>query len=268
MVNYATTPDATNLAGSRSAVGSGSALQKRTPVAQATTIVLKVTAAVPLELAILWTAHSAAPTAAIAIRTSTVVNVQVARGTAALERGVVTLVLTDILSAQITSTQTFSQYTGSVANASSTASSSSGAASGSGTVSSSGAAGSSGYPQYHYTTFTYFQVVYFHSQGESTTSLDSSTITKQTLLSAYASNNYEAETMFTSMERSIQAHASATTLPLATSGPSASSSASPAVTINAAGVSGLSRHMLSRTDIPSMCLLALGGLAGVLAVAL
>ncbi len=139
-----------------------------------------------------------------------------------------------------------------------------------------------------YTTFTYFQVrfwilslypripiwmiraqvVYFHSQGESTTSLDSSTITKQTLLSAYASNNYEAETMFTSMERSIQAHASATTLPLATSGPSASSSASPAVTINAAGVSGLSRHMLSRTDIPSMCLLALGGLAGVLAVAL
>ncbi len=40
MVNYATTPDATNLAGSRSAVGSGSALQKRTPVAQATTSTL------------------------------------------------------------------------------------------------------------------------------------------------------------------------------------------------------------------------------------
>lgn len=77
------------------------------------------------------------------------------------------LVVTDILSAQITSTQvssvlprhrllavltplqTFSQYTGSVVNASSTASSSSGAASGSGAVSSSGAAGSSEYPQYH-----------------------------------------------------------------------------------------------------------------------
>ncbi|KAK5167019.1 uncharacterized protein LTR77_007748 [Saxophila tyrrhenica] len=144
-------------------------------------------------------------------------------------------------------------------------------ASGSSYASSSGAVGSSAYPHIWYTTFTYYQVVYFQSQGESTTSVDSSTITKQTLLSVYASQSDEADSMFTSMEKSVQAHASATTLAGATSGTAAagasSSSSMAASSSGAAGPSGLARHMFSRSDVPSACFLVLGGMVGLLAIA-
>ena len=112
------------------------------------------------------------------------------------------------------------------------------------------------------------QVIYFQSMGASTTTLDSSTITKQTLLSVYAGNTQDALTAFSKIERSVQAHASATTLPIKGGAGPATVSSAPASSSGAAAAVGQSGKILNRTGVISVCLMAFGGLTGVLAILL
>jgi hypothetical protein len=131
-------------------------------------------------------------------------------------------------------------------------------------VSSSYGGGGIGQYHYYYTMFTYWYVVYYLTTTITTTTVTSSTTTTSTRLSVYASNSYDAQHQFSSLENYVQSLASSQVTLSSPPFPSASA----ATPTGGVGPGPTARGLFAPGDAIGVWLLMFAGLTGMFAVAL